>query len=289
MFKPFRLLFAVAALALSAGAAWAKPPMWVVHDQDSTIILFGSVHILPKGLDWEPDALKAAIAKADDLWFEIPMDDAAILSASELAVEQGLLSQGQSLPAMLTPEGQARLTQTAKSFGMPPDGLNRLKPWLAEATLSVLACRRAGGEAEGGVEREISAAAPSTAQRRAFETLAEQIGFLANSPTAEQTASLEETLKQIQTDPGEYGRLVDAWMAGDLAALDREELEPMKRSSPALYSALITQRNARWTQAILARLRGSGQSVIVVGAGHLIGPDGVPARLRALGVAVDGP
>ena len=85
-----------------------------------------------------------------------------------------------------------------------------------------------------------------------------------------------------------HGRL-DAWTAGDIAALDQQALQPMLKSSPRLYQVLITQRNAAWVKTIRARLSGSGRTVMVVGIGHLIGPGGVPALLRAEGVAVDGP
>ena len=71
----FGLLALIAGL-LSAGAAVARPPVWVVRDADSELVLFGSVHVLPPGLDWRPPALERAVSSADEVWFELPIDPA---------------------------------------------------------------------------------------------------------------------------------------------------------------------------------------------------------------------
>ena len=78
-------------------------------------------------------------------------------------------------------------------------------------------------------------------------------------------------------------------MAGDLKALDDDALGPIRKAAPGLYARLVTQRNERWIKAIRARMDGSGKTVVVVGVGHLVGADGLPMRLRALGYDVEGP
>jgi uncharacterized protein YbaP (TraB family) len=139
------------------------------------------------------------------------------------------------------------------------------------------------------VEQALSAEVPPTAARRAFETPREQIGLLADAPDGEQLASLRQTLTEMEDEPDQYAVLVRAWMAADLASLDHEALEPLRAAVPALFQRLVSERNARWTKALDARLKGHGRTVVVVGAAHLIGPDGLPARLRALGYRVQGP
>ncbi|HEX6865721.1 MAG TPA: TraB/GumN family protein, partial [Caulobacteraceae bacterium] len=173
--------------------------------------------------------------------------------------------------------------------GVPIATLERMRPWLAEVTLGVVQLAKGGANGSDGVERTLAAAAPATAARRAFETPADQIGFFADAPEKDQIASLESTLRQMETEPGGFGDLVEAWMSADLKALERMGLKPMKRASPELYRRLVVQRNARWTDILLERLNGSGETVVVVGAAHLIGKDGVPAMLRKRGVAVEGP
>jgi uncharacterized protein YbaP (TraB family) len=276
-------------LALAfAGAAAAKPPVWVVRDKDSEVVLFGSVHILPRGLDWTPPALTQALMGADDLWFELPIDPASEAWTSQLATANGVLAPDESLFRLMGPADAARLQKLAAAYDVSPVVLDRLKPWLAEVALAAGAYRKADADASSGVEQTLSAMAPQ-ARREAFETPAEQIGLLAGGPVDEQLASLRETMQEMEDKPDEYRVLVKAWMDGDVAALDREALAPLLKASPDLFKRMVSDRNARWTKVLDARLKGHGRTVVVVGVGHLLGPGGLPARLRALGYSVTGP
>ncbi len=284
-------LFAIPALLialLTAAPAAAEPPVWTVRDRDSTVVLFGSVHVLPADLDWRPDALDAALTRADDLWFETPVDDANAAEASRAAQAKGYLPAGQSLSALLSPRGRARLERISGQLGISPAGVDRLAPWYADVTLGIVTLMRQGATVTTGVERTLADAAPA-ATRRSFETSTEQIAFFADAPVADQLASLEDTLKQLDEDPAFYDRLIDAWAEGDTKAIEDLGLTPMKQVSVHLYDQLIVQRNLRWVEAITERMKGSGETVIVVGVGHLVGPDSVPALLRARGFIVEGP
>ena len=288
--KSIRLgLLALLAGLLTAGAAQARPPVWTVRDADSELVLFGSVHLLPPGLDWRPPPLAQAVASADDVWFELPIDAATETETSRLAAQLGLLPPDQSLFKLLPPGDAQRLVKVAKLYGVDLAVLDRLRPWLADVALSGAAFQKAGAGAQDGVEKAIAAQAPAHVQRRAFETPREQVEILSGAPMAEQLAALSETIRSMEEDPEAFAVLVNAWMAGDLEALDQEALEPLRKASPVLFRRLVSERNARWTLTLDERLKGRGRTVVVVGMGHLIGPDGVPARLRALGYEVEGP
>lgn len=271
-----------------APAAEAHPPVWTVKDADSTIVLFGSVHMLPRDLDWRPPALDAALAEADDLWFETDTDPNGNAESAQIARREGTMPGGAGLIALLSPLGQARLDRVASRLGFAPASLDGLKPWLAEVTLSVAFLSARGAGVAHGVEQSLADAAPG-AVRRTFETPAEQIDFFAGAPLKDQLASLEDTLRQLDEDPTYYDRLIRTWATGDMHGLEAMALAPLRQVSPVLYDRLIVQRNRRWAVTIRERLAGSGETVIVVGAGHLVGPDSVPALLRAEGIAVEGP
>ena len=271
-----------------AGTAAALPPVWVVRGKDSELVLFGSVHVLPKALAWAPPQLTQALKDADDLWFELPIDPASAAETSQLATANGLLPPDQSLFRLLGPKDAARLQALAAAYGASPVLLDRLKPWLAEIALASAQYKKSGADAASGAEEAISAMAPQ-ARRAAFETPAEQIGLLSGGPLEEQLVSLRETISEMEEKPDEYDVLVKAWVDGDLGVLTREALDPLKKTTPDLFRRLVTDRNARWTRALDARLKDHGRTVVVVGVGHLLGSDGVPARLRALGYSVTGP
>lgn len=283
-----RLPAAVAALVLLAGPALAKPPVWIVTDADSEVVLFGSVHILPPGLDWMPAELETALKRTDDVWFEVPVGAAADREASDLALKLG--RSGQPLSARLPRRDAKRLKRVAIEYGIDTALLDSLEPWLAEALIVQAALGRdSRAYADYGVEGAADAKAASTAKRLAFATTAEHIALLDAAPLDEQIASLKLTLKSLKPQAKDFERLLQAWMKGDLKWLQRNAVDAERRAAPAQFKRLVTDRNARWTTALDNRLKGRGRTVVVVGMGHLIGADGLPARLRALGYSVKGP
>lgn len=289
MFKRF-VLPLLAAFSLAAPAA-AKPPVWVVKDGDSTIVIFGSVHMLPPGMDWRPAELDAALKVADDLWFELPLDGDSSREAVQIAMTKGMAPQGQTLSSKLSRSGRKRLAAAATRLKLDIKVLDRMQPWLADMTLGVHQLAGEGANGSDGVERTLSRAAPENAKRMAFETAADQILYFAEAPERDQLASLEGSLRELGKPKrsNAWADLLNAWMSGDLKAIEKQGLAPMRKKTPTLYRRLVTDRNARWTDAIVERLAGSGETVVVVGAAHLVGKDGLPTMLRKRGVSVEGP
>jgi len=284
-----RLALALLLLWLVPGSALALPPVWVVRDKDSEMVLFGSVHLLPPGLAWRPAALGRALTSADDIWFEAPMGAEGQADATKAAQAHALLPAGQTLSALLSTDGRDRLAKAAAKLGMSVQDMDRLQPWYAELMLSNALYEKVGAERSQGVEIQLWQGVNPAAKRATFETPAEQVALFAGAPLADQAAALEQTLKEAPSAEHDYQTLLTAWMDADLKTLDRKVVEPLRKTSPALYATLVRRRNMRWTQALDKRLQGSGRTVVVVGVGHLIGPDGLPARLRALGYSVEGP
>lgn len=283
-------LVAAAALALGAPApASAKPPVWIVRANGATLVLFGSIHLLPAGLDWRPPELDAALAGADELWFELPITAKAGEEAAAVSLTRGALPKDKRLSAMLSEDDTARLVQAAVTLHCTPEAIDRMQPWMAELTLSVAEDARSGADASSGVEDEIEAQTAPEVKRHSFETAAQQIEFLAGAPLKDQLASLNWTIGEIVGDPNSYPRVVDEWMTADLLGLKRDANDPLQRVSPRLYQRLILKRNRAWAGELASRLKKPGKVVVIVGIGHLIGPDGLPALLRARGFDVEGP
>ena len=274
---------------LASGDARAAPPVWTVRGPRGVITLFGSVHMLPPGLDWRSPALDAALAGADSLWFELPIDDATNAAAVRLTTSRARLPAGDTLWAHLTPAQRERLHRAATALGVSADALTPLRPWMAELVLSLADARRAGAVADAGVEGRIQAAAPPAARRMALETVEDQVAVLTGGTLAEQVTSLDETARETVDDPGLYERTVREWLEADLPGLDRDDIAPLRRVAPSAWRRLILDRNRRWARTLERLARRPGKAVVVVGVGHLVGDDGVPAMLRARGLTVDGP
>ena len=282
------LAAAILSLAFVAGAK-AAPPIWHVHGPHAEITLFGSVHLLSRDTSWRTPAFDADLAHADAVWFEIPFDAASQAAAGQAALKRGLLPTGETLSPLLTPTDRLALAHLETVEGLAPAAVDRMQPWLADTTLSIVYFEKRGADASLGVEEQIAAGLPATMERGAFETAEQQIGFFADMPRKDQIESLHETLKEIDKDPGEFERLASAWARGDVRVIDHEAVEKLKVETPGVYQTLVVDRNRRWAERIQQLLQENKRIFIIVGVGHLVGPDSVPALLRARGIGVEGP
>lgn len=262
------------------------PALWVIKDADSTLYLFGSVHVLRPTTGWASPRVEAAFDSASDIWFEIsnPDDQAAVMPL----IQQHGLSPETPLSSRLTPEENAELEAAAQAMGASAAQLQPMKPWLAALSLSVAPLVKAGYDPKSGVELVLKARAEAAGKPiHAFETIDKQIGILANLPDDVQMAFLRETLKDYENAVTLLDTMVEAWAKGDVATLDRVMVEEMKAASPALYQALLVDRNTDWANQIQTLLEGSGTAFIAVGAGHLTGEESVQAILQQRGVTVE--
>ena len=283
---PADALAQTAAPAAPAPIQGEGPALWVVKDADSTLYLFGSVHVLRPTTGWASPRVEAAFDSASDIWFEIsnPDDQAAIMPL----IQQHGLSPETPLSSRLTPEENAELDAAAQAMGASAAQLQPMKPWLAALSLSVAPLIKAGYDPKSGVELVLKARAEAAGKPiHGFETIDKQIGILAGLPDDVQLVFLRETLKDYENAATKLDEMVEAWARGDVATLDRVTITEMKDASPALYQAVLVDRNTDWANKIQTLLEGSGTAFIAVGAAHLTGDDSVQAILQKRGVTVE--
>jgi uncharacterized protein len=280
------ILSLVGAIALATPAA-AEPAMWVVRDHDSTIYLLGTVHLLRPEVRWRTARIDAALNSCADLTLELADGDGSTAAAG-LVAQYGF-DPAHPLSSRLTKTEQARLAQAAATLGLQPAQLEPMRPWLAGLSLSVAPILRAGYDRDAGVEKLLSTDAMRRgAPVRGLETTEQQVRVLATLPEAVQLDLLREALDDFEEAPTELDRMAAAWAAGDVATIDRLVNDEVRKDSPALYRAILADRNTDFARQIKAMLDDSaGPRCVAVGAGHLAGRDSVQARLRALGVAAE--
>lgn len=284
---PSQALAQAAAVPAAAPAIQGQgPALWVVKDADSTLYLFGSIHVLRPTTGWASPQVNAAFDSASDIWFEIsnPDDQAAMMPL----IQQYGLSPQAPLSSRLTTEELAQLDVAAKTIGASAAQLDPLKPWLAALSLSVAPLVKAGYDPKSGVELALKARAEVAGKTiHGFETLEDQIGMLATLPDDVQLEFLRETLKDFDQAVVLLDSMVEAWAKGDVQALDDLVVEEMKTDAPELYKVLLVERNTDWADQIQTQLQGSGTAFIAVGAAHLAGDDSVQSILKSRGVNVE--
>lgn len=282
----FAAAVAPAPAAAPAQATGAGPALWVIRDEDSTLYLFGTVHVLRPSTLWRWAAIENAFDSADRLVLEIsnPDDQAAMLPL----IQQHGMSPDRPLSQLLTAEERTKLDAAAQTMGASGAALDPMRPWLAALTLSVAPLVKAGYDPQSGVELVLKARAAAAGKEvTGFETIDEQVRILAGFPEAAQLAFLRSTLEDFENATTELDRMVEAWADGDVRAIDRMGVRPMRRENRAIYEALLVRRNANWADQIETMLEGSGTVFIAVGAAHLAGGDSVQAMLDRRGVEVE--
>ncbi|GLQ52173.1 hypothetical protein GCM10010872_36220 [Dyella flava] len=273
-------------LFLLCGNALAHPALWQAKIGNSTVYLFGTVHLLPNDTQWHFPALDQALAHSQSLYIELTDDDQA--SVTTLVLQYGL-DAAHPLSTQLSESDNAALAKAAELAGLPGGvtTLQPMKPWLAALTLSVAPLLKAGLDPAEGVDKQLRAQM-SSAGKPVFglETAEQQIQFLADLPAPMQIGFLRDTLRDVAKTKEELLSLVDAWKQGDVAAIAKLENDELKTQEPALYQELIVQRNTAWASKIRDMLKQPGTVFIAVGAAHLAGPDSVQAQLAKLGITV---
>ncbi len=259
------------------------PAMWVIRDADSTIYLFGTVHLLKPDTQWRTPRFEAALASADELWFEITDgDDAAKMQS--LVMSLGM-DRANPLSRKLTPEQFARLKGAAEKVGFPIEAMDMMKPWMASVTLSVMTMMKGGFDPNSGVDSVVKKEGEKAGKPlKAFETAEQQLRFFDSLSPEVQAEFLMSSIDELDESSAMLDGLVAHWAVGDTAALEADLIVDMKTKYPDLYKVLLADRNAAWAKVLAERLEGSGVSFVSVGSAHLVGPDSVQSLLAKKGV-----
>ena len=289
LFKPARRLAAGLVSTLAVGLAlpaMAEPALWAIKDKDSTIYLFGTVHVLKPETQWRSPRIDGALKASGDLVIEVQgADDPALMQP--LIMKYGV-DQAKPLSTKLSPEDLKRAQGLASTAGLPPQALEPMRPWLASITLAMMPIIKAGYDPKSGVEQVISTQMKADGKPAgAFETAEQQIRFFADMSPQAEIGLFKSTLDDADEGPAKIDSMVAAWAAGDLQALEGEFVTEMKTTYADVYDVLLTKRNIDWADKLKTKLDGSGVSFVAVGAGHLVGPDSVQVQLAKLGIKAE--
>ena len=262
------------------------PAMWKVADEDTTIYLFGTVHILPKEVEWLDATITNALASSDVIVTELRMDPGSEAALQQLTMQKGMLPAGTRLRSLLTPEQTATYEAAFATLGLPPavaEQFDAFKPWFAGLNLSMLPLLMSGYTPDQGVDKVLLAKAGDK-PRDALETAEFQLNLFDNLPQDAQIAFMIEAAEGVGEAREMLDRMVAEWVKGNpetLAALMNEGMD-----DPVLTDALLHSRNANWAEWIERRMAQPGTVFIAVGAGHLAGEKSVQDMLAAKGIAV---
>jgi len=261
--------------------------LWKASGKQGVVYLVGSVHMLTK--DYYPlsPALDVAFKDSDLLVEEADLAEMLSPAAQLQMLTRGMLPSSQSLDKVVSASTFALLSKRVADLGMPIEALLRFKPWMLAMTLEALEWQKAGFDPELGLDKHFYDRAQADGKAvQGLETLEYQVSRFDEMPTDQQEKMLADTLKNLDTETANVNKLADAWQAGDLLAVERIVLQEIKQD-PQMYQRLLVERNRNWLPKLEALFTRRGHAFVVVGAAHLVGPDGLLAMLRAKGYSVE--
>ncbi|MDH5834038.1 TraB/GumN family protein [Luteimonas kalidii] len=299
-----RSLLAATALVAFAGALHADtartdapvPLLWKVSDDDNALYLLGSFHLLkPDDYPLSRD-VDAAFADAEKVVFEIPPEE---LGSPALGMQMGqaaLRTDGTGLDSELPAETRQALAEWLEAnaaelqkLQMTPQTLQLFEPWFVGLMVAIVEMGKAGLDPSLGLDSNLAQkAAQAGKPTGGLETGVQQIAFLDGMDRAEQLQFLQESLKTADEGRAEIDKLHAAWRQGDAEALWSGMAAEMRKQFPKLYHRINVERNDAWVPKLEAKLSAAGtdDTLVVVGALHLLGEDGVVEKLRAKGYEV---
>jgi len=272
-----------ASVCLSAAA---ESSVWKVQKDDSVIYLGGTVHLLrPSDLPL-PAEFDAAYRLADLLVFET--DVAALQSPQtrQKLMAGALYADGSTIDRHLSAETYGLLAEYCADNGVPVDSFKRFRPPMVAVSLVMMELMKAGVTSEG-VELNFHRRAGQDSKACKFlETVDEQINCLLEMGKGNEDALIAYTIRDIKKTEACFNDIIAAWKAGDadrLHTLMNQELREM----PGLYNQLLVERNRKWLPNIEAFQATPQKELILVGAAHLVGPDGLLETLRQKGCRIE--
>jgi len=264
----------------------AASPVWAVRGAHNTVYLAGSIHMLPAADAQLPPGFAHAFADSSTLVMELDLGKFDALEAMSWMMDHGALPPGRTLRGELGEQRYARVSAAAGSLGVSIKGLDLQAPWVVGIEITDAAYTQAGFDPDQGVEEQLLRRAQGEGRATAgLESFEEEMQGLVGLSAPDQLRLLDQTLEDLKDLKAEMRDVLGAWRAGDatrLAGLLSEEYE----SFPSLYKPLVTDRNQRWLPQVQALLKEEHNSLVVVGALHLVGKGGLLELLRAQGYRI---
>lgn len=286
MIRALLVLVTLVGLVLPARAQTSTAPfLWEVRHGETRHFLLGSIHLLPQAAQPLPAGIEAAYRAADTLIFE---SDLGALASPELQRELLTAARGSELRTLLSAPLYARLQARAAELGLPPNFCDLFAAWFCAMTLELAAFRAQGFEAEHGIDHSLYTRALADDKNLIwFETPAAHLRVFTRMSESLGLEFLRATIDDARRPDEQPAALFAAWQRGDDRFVEKLVTRTQKEA-PLLYAALLAERNRAWLPRLDAELRKSEPRLVIVGAAHLYGSDGLLAALRGRGFAIRG-
>lgn len=274
-------------LILYSSHVFSETSLWRVSKGTHTLFIGGTVHVLRKTDYPLPAAFDDAFDQSSKLVFETDIAATEDPAFGQQMMQRLMYADGRSLKDGLTPTVYRQLEKFCTDRGVSIAMFQQMRPPVAVMTLMMLELQRLG-ISDAGVDSHYFQRA--RAEHKAvgeLETATEQLDFLARLGEGREDDFVRYSLKEMQQLEPAMRELTQAWREGDQAKMARLSLDDMRKEFPNMYQQLLVRRNQHWLPRIEAMLNDPGTEMVLVGALHLVGDDGVLQMLRDRGYQIE--
>ncbi len=260
--------------------------VWSIGRDNQRGWLVGSLHLLTPDAYPLPPAMESAFQSAQVLVEEADPDELKTPEGAAELLRRALYPSGQTLEGHVSAETYRTIVERATQAGLPLPMVQQMRPWMVAVTLAAVDMQRSGFDPSLGLDKHFRDRAFGLGMPvQLLEKALEQISMLESLGPTLQDALVRETLEGASTEAQQARALMAAWKAGDAASIERILVDGMK-DAPEVHRVLFVERNTRWVPKIEACLA-KARCLVVVGAGHLVGKDGLVEMFRRRGFRVE--
>jgi len=282
-----KILLSVMLVLLICTQSLADSSVWKVQKNESVMYLGGTFHLLRQSDFPLPVEFDKAYRASDILVFETDLGKLMEPSTQQKLMSEAMYTDGSTIENHLSPQTYGLLNEYCDSKGIPLAAIKQFKPSIVVVTITVMELAKLGVTQEGVDLFFYQLAAGDNKTVEGLETVEEQIHFVVGMGEGNEDAFVTHSIKDLESIKQKYESMVDAWKTGDAKKLNDLMVAELKSKTPKLYKELIADRNENWLPMIDAYQKTLEKEFILVGAGHLVGPDGIVEALRRKGYKVE--
>lgn len=264
----------------------AKNTIWQVSDGDQQMFLVGTIHVLSEDDLPLPAIYDTLFQKSDVLFFETDLAAIGTPSFQQMLQQKAFYPSGKSLADVLSEPANNQLQQYIADNKLSADAFYKMRPGMASLTIAMLEMMRLGMTQQGVDFTYFQKAQVSEKPTVALETLEQHVDFIVNMGGGDPSQLILKTLQDVDKMPSLLSTLRTAWKTGDSQTLKHEFVEVMQKDYPNMYQQLLVQRNQQWMPKLVSAMKNDKTEMVLVGAAHLFGKDGLLAMLEAKGFTI---
>lgn len=264
-----------------------KHSLWKVSDGSNAVYLLGSIHLLKEEHYPLPAAMNKAFDDSGTLILEVNLEDAASVKAQMAMMTRAMLKPPETLKDKLSEETYDIAAREMKALGLDISALGQFKPWMVMLTMAQLKLQKLGFRPDLGLDMHFFGKAKKAEKKiMGLETFEFQINLFDTLTDKQQEELIKQTIEDLGVLESEMKTVVDAWSTGNSEKLSAV-LSKSFDKFPELKKSLFTRRNNAWIGKIEPLLKEDTNYLVVVGAGHLVGKEGLVSAFREKGYKVE--